>query len=477
MPRIPVPIGPHSDKAKQRQGGGATLTNCYVEVTEDAKTGYCINTDPGLTLFSTVDAGEEGRGIIVFGNNLYAVVGEKAFKISSNGVATNLGDVIGQQPVIMSVNRKAPNPQITITTTTNRNYVIENDVLSLITDPDLPTGVHSNCYLNGRTLYGINDGLVYASADNETTSISSIAFAEAERDSDNGTRVFAFGEEFWYFGERSLEIFRDDPTDLDFPFSPLVGAGQGKGSGCIAKNSPAICDGSIIWVSDEKKVVRASGYIPQPISTHEIERDLELAAKQGVLDQITGYAIEMEGHKFYFLRSPYWCHVYDAVTGLWRRKTDYLGETWRGGSYVFAFNKHLILDATEGLIYEYTFDAADDNGDPLIPMIITSPLNAFPDGYICDAFHLDVQAGVGRAGGAEHVEDPQVLLTVSRDGGMTYGLEYRRSAGRQGKWSKQLRFNRLGGTNGAGMCFKIRMPEPVDRAVFQAAADVRKLAG
>lgn len=475
MPRIPVPLGPHSDKAKQRQGGGATLVNCYVEATEGGKTAYSINTDPGLLLFSTVAAGIAGRGIEKVGNNFYAVVGEKVYKISSNGTTTNLGTILGQKPVIISVNRKSPNAQITITADT-KNYYLENDILTEITDPDLPAGVHSNCYLNGRTIYGVVDGRAFCSADNDTSSISALAFSEAERDSDQGTRVFAFGEEWWYFGERSLEIFRDDPTDTDFPFSPLLGAGQGKGAGCIAKHSVAICNGTPMWVSDEKTVVRAGGgYVPEKISTNEIDRDIEASAADGSLDQITGFALEMEGHKFYFLRSPTWCHVYDATTGLWRRKADYLGDTWRGAFYVYAFNKHLVLDADDGLIYEYTFDAADDNGEPLIPKIITSPLNAFPDGYTCDAFHLDVQSGVGRAGAAAHIEDPQVLLRVSRDGGMVFGREYRRSAGEQGKWGKQIRFNRLGKTNGRGMVFEIRLPEPVDRAVFQAAADVRKL--
>ena len=474
MARIPVPLGPRSDKAKQRQGGGATLVNCYVETTEDGKTSYSINTDPGLLLFSTALSGGPGRGMVVLGNSLYAVVGETLKKISSNGTPTTIGTVLGQKPVIISVNRKSPNAQITITADT-KDYYVENDVLAEVTDVDLPAGVHSNAYLNGRTIYGINDGRAFASASNQTESISALAFSEAERDSDNGTRVFAFGEEWWYFGERSLEIFRDDPSDADFPFSPLQGAGRGKGSGCIAKSSVAICAGLPCWVSDERRVVR--GYDAERISTHDVERDIEASATAGQLDNITGYALEIEGHQFYILRSLTWCHVWDALTGLWHRKTDYLGTTWRGGFYVYAFNKHLILDATDGLIYEYTFDAADDNGDPLIPMIVTSPLNAFPDGYICDAFHLDVQRGVGRAGQAAHIEDPQVLLRVSRDGGMTYGNEMSRSAGEQGKWKKQIRYNRLGATNGAGMVFEIRMPEPVDRAVFQAAADVRKLAG
>jgi len=46
----------------------------------------------------------------------------------------------------------------------------------------------------------------------------------------------------------------------------------------------------------------------------------------------------------------------------------------------------------------------------------------------------------------------------------------------QGKWKTNIRYNRLGYTRGAGLTFELRSPEPVERAVFQAFADVRGLA-
>ena len=59
---------------------------------------------------------------------------------------------------------------------------------------------------------------------------------------------------------------------------------------------------------------------------------------------------------------------------------------------------------------------------------------------------------------------------------MTYGTEYQQSMGAQGKWKTNIRYNRLGYTRGAGLTFELRSPEPVERAVFQAFADVRGLA-
>jgi len=472
MAPIPLPLGPASDKAKARQGGGATITNGYVEQTEGGKTNFAIYTRPRLKLFSTVASGQKGRGGIVSGDLVYTVFGETCYKISGGGIATAIGTVLGQKPVTISFNRKATR-QFTITADT-KNYIVESDVITEVADVDLPSGVHSNCHSNGFTVYGINDGLAYSSAENDSGDIDAPHFSEAERSADGGVRVLDVGEDFWYWGEKSLEIFRFD-NGAAFPFSPLLGAGQGEGSGCGARFSPTNVAGVVVWVNDLATVVASSGGERQVISTHEVDRDIAATIKSGGADDITGFAVHLEGHQFYFLRSPTWCWMRDMVTGFWFPVTSYQSDTFRCGYYIYAFNKDLLLDATDGNIYEFTFDAIDDEGDPCILEIETSPLNAFPDGYICDALSLDVQRGVGDAESAAHIQDPQILLKVSRDGGMTWGREYSRSAGTQGKYAKDVRFNRLGSCNGSGMGFKLSMPEPVTRAVFQAAVDVRPL--
>ena len=474
MPKAAVQFGPNSDQGKSVQASTSLLVNCYVEQAQGGKSAYSIYTDPGRALFSTVSAGQIGRGFISLGNNLYAVVGETLYKVQSNGIATSLGVILGTRACVFSINRKAPYNQITITADT-KNYYIENDVLTEITDPDLPSGVHSNAYLNGRTIYGLNDGRYFISADNNTSSIAALDFAEAERSADQGIRVFANGEEFWYFGTESLEIFRD--SGATFPFEPLLGAGQGKGSGCLAKNSVAIVDGSVFWVSDLKLVVRAQGYSPVPISTHDVERDIEAAVTAGIQSTITGYAYESEGHLFYYLSCSLWFWVYDASTNHWHKKEDYLVTSWSGRYYLYTFNKHLILDATDGCIYEYLRTTNSDKSMPLITKMVSANLNDFPEAVICNSLSVDVQAGVGRASGAAHEQDPQLILRVSRDGGETWGRQYMQSLGQQGKWVKQVRFNRLGAAYGAGLVFELTSPEPVERAVFQAVADVTPIKG
>jgi hypothetical protein len=444
-----------------------------VEKVQGGKSGYAIYTDPGAILLGTVSATDVFRGAIQFGNLIYAVCGEYAYSVAGTGVATLLGIVLGSKPVIFSINRKSPFNQITITADT-KNYYIENSILTEITDADLPSGVHSNAYLNGMTLYGINDGRLFWSDNNATESIDALNFVEAERSADKGIRVFSNGDEVWYFGAESLEIFRDTGV-TGARMEPQQSIAQGKGGGCIAKHSVAILDSAVFWVSDAKVVVRGNPYAPLIVSTFEVARDIERAFDAGLADEIVGFAWDKEGHQFYHLRCSLWCWVYDAATQLWHPKEDYLGESWFGAFYVYSFSKHLIFSATSGKIYEYTFEAQDEDGSPLITKIITNAASAFPDGFICDALHVDVQSGTGRATGTAAAQDPMLLLRVSRDGGETWGREYFQSLGRQGKWGKNIRYNKLGKTMSSGMVFELRCPEPVERAMLSAWADVRQL--
>lgn len=471
MPRIPVPLGPTSETAKSTQGGGSVMVNCYAEKTIGGKAPYALITDPGLRLFA--DLGTALRGLYVLDNNFYALSGETLSTLSTTGIATARGTVLGSAPVIWSTNRKSPNNQVTITADT-KNYYVENNVVAEIIDPDLPAGIHSNCYLNGMTVYGHNDGRAFWSDNNSTQDIGALNFTEAERDADKGTRVFSNGDEIWYFGERSLEIFHDTGV-TGARLEPIQSVGQGKGAGCIAKNSVAISDSSMIWVSDAKLVVRGNPYAPLRISNYEVERDIERAIAAGYNNELVGLAKEHKGHQFYHLRCPLWCWVYDFSNSTWHKKENHDGVAWRGAFYAFAFGKHLIGDYTSGKIYEYTDDVDDEAGDPLITKIISSIVHGFPGGMICDALYIDFQAGTGIAGAADHIENPMMLLRVSKDGGKTYGTEYQQPMGAQGEWRTNIKFNRLGYTRGAGMTFEIRCPEPIERAIFQAFAEVRGL--
>lgn len=472
--RIPVAFGPNSTQGKSRQGGGSLLVNCYAEPTEQAKSGYQINVDPGLREISSVETPMPCRGMVTYDNKLYSVIGETLYRVYTTGTSTAIGSIPGIYNCTFSINRAVPNEQVTITAD-NACYILQNEAVAIISDVDLPASIHSTCYLDGFTIFGVRDGSFYVSANNNSASIGGVDFAEAERSADGGVRVLAVGEEFWYFGERSLEIFRNSGVGTQ-PFQPLQGAGQSEGGGCAAPHSVLLIAGVPYWINDTRMVVRAQGYSPQKISTHQIDRDIELAITSGMAGQITAMASNFDGHQFYHLRSPIWAWSYNVTTGLWSKKQSYNTETWRVNHGVYGLEKYYFADAVAGKFYVMDRDEPHEAGEPLVAKAYSETVTAYPGGAICDALNIDVQAGVGRAGEASHIADPKIILRVSHDGGMTYGREYVESLGAQGKWNKQIRFNRLGKTSGAGLKFELSMPAPVDRSIFQASAEIRPTA-
>ncbi|MBU6232389.1 hypothetical protein KGP36_07180 [Patescibacteria group bacterium] len=473
--RIPVQFGPSSDTSQATQGGGTVIENAYVDITVGGRSKYALTADPGLRAWAQVAPGKAGRGAYAFGNIVYAVFGEALYKVDVTGNSTQIGVVVGTAPVGFSQNNKQPNPQITICAD-SAVYVLENDVLTSIPRTVLPAGVHSTVHMNGYTLFGVSDGRVFSSDILSSTSINALNFDTAQRSPDPGTKLFIVGEDLWYFGASSLEVFRYI-GGLGFPFQRLQGVTLGEGGGCIAKNSVVIVDNAPFWITDKKMVARASGYTPMRVSTSAVEADIDAAISAGISETIVGFSYALGGHQFYGLRCPLWCWVYDTMTQTWHSKKSYLDRTWLGVGYVYAFGKHLVLGNADGAIYEMASSFQTEGGQPLIVKLLSRNVNTSPKRLICDALYLDLQAGQGKADSiATEGVSPKVMLRVSRDGGETFGTVQRHSIGRQGNYGHQVVFRRLGAANGHGFVFEVSLSSPVVRAVFSATADVRECA-
>lgn len=467
---VDIPLGPQSDPGRSSGAGTSLLINCFAEQLTGGKVPYAIYSDMGLRNF--VDIGGLGalRGLFALGNLLYAVSGEKLYRLTSVGAKTELGTIVGQFPVIWSVNRKVPDPQITIISDTKR-YTLTGSTLAEMADPDLPAGVHSATFLQGRTIYGLNDGRFYPSAVNDSTNIDAGIFGEAEFSADNGVRVFTNGEELWYFGSQSLQPFR--PTGrASSPFDPLQGSASGKGAGALSKYPVVMFDNTPHWVTDTCVVARADGYAARRVSNHAVEIDIQAAKDAGVADQIMGFEWSREGHWFYQLCLPNATWVLDAATQLWHKKQSYLRNRSKYKFLVEAFDKILVGEDGGTKIYEMTAEARDEAGEPLITAVQSGIVAGFPNGGIIDAIWIDCDMGVG-LGTDPHSADPQLILEITKDGGREWTSPRMRPLGATGHYRGRVRFNRLGEFGTQGFACRFSCSAPVNRAIFQAKALVR----
>ncbi len=73
-----------------------------------------------------------------------------------------------------------------------------------------------------------------------------------------------------------------------------------------------------------------------------------------------------------------------------------------------------------------------------------------------------METGVGNG----DVEDPQIILQYSNDGGHTWSNERWKSMGKIGEYGKRIRWNRLGSSR--NRIFRILISDPAKRNIFDA---------
>jgi hypothetical protein len=226
---------------------------------------------------------------------------------------------------------------------------------------------------------------------------------------------------------------------------------------------------------------RITGTQLSRISQHAIER---IWQKYTSTDDCFGLAYTWNGHKFIPFTFPTeqvdlgdtgtW--AFDIATNMWHERLSYdlngspLGR-WRGNCAIAAYGKILIGDSQSGKIGYLTDTVQTEFGDPMYAEAISPPY-ADPDHrrLTCSLFQLDMEVGVGTGSGQG--EDPQVMLSISTDGGKTWddGIPYE-TLGAEGEYGRQLRWHRLG--SAYQWAFKVRITDPVKKTILRAKADFR----
>lgn len=468
MPTIKIPLGPGSDPARAKVMGEPMQVNAFAEASDQGKAPFALFTDPGLTEYVSFGSELHTRGLFSLAGKLYVVADEHLYSVNTAGTTTLIGTILGTASVIVAINKKTTHPQACIIADSNR-YILENDVLSEMADADLPAGVHSVAYLDGYGIFGLYDGTFYISSLNSFDSIDALDFAEAEGDPDGGVRVFVSGRDFYYFGEKSTEVWQNT-GNTDFPFERLPGGFFPVG--CKSKYTPCNFDNSVVWVDDAGRVVRAESYTAKRISNHGVERDIQRTIDEGRAGEMEAFVYREGGHEFYFLNGPDWTWVYDAASKLWHPKKSHGLDRSKIRQYIRSGDRHIVGDDTAGKLHIMSMDAYDEAGGHLVTEL-QSPVIAEPGaGLIWDSLLIDVQMGVGR-GTDVHSATPLMSLRWSDDGCQTWKGPRERSLGGLGQYGGRIQFNDLGASNLQGRAWKFSVSAPVERCVVSAHAVVR----
>lgn len=379
---------------------------------------------------------------------LFGIVGGTAYQFFSNGTSTMLGSVAQDASQAQAVSNGPASAQILFSSGSN-GYVY-NTVTKAFTQV-LTGGCTQVASLAGfgLALNPANSSFQISQINDATTWPGLIV--QREDAPDNWQAMIVNIPDLWLIGNKTGVVFYDAGT-FPIPFAQRPGATFKYG--IVAPWSLAQAGGQVMWLSQNAEgngiVVLAVGYTPQRVSTHEVETAISGYARTFGISDAEALMFQYQGHVFYVLTFPAanatW--VFDITTGVWTNwgkwnspMTRY--DVWRPRVHAEAFGQHFVGDRLTGTIA--TMDQSygtELDGTAIRRMIIPPSLFNENRQFTVRRLELLLEAGLGTVGGAGSA--PVVAVSVSNDGGKTFGPERAVSAGLTGQYSQRVMWDRFG---------------------------------
>lgn len=478
MAIVDVALARTSNPSRTGHDGVAKLVNAYVkDLGPQAKHGITIEAFPGLRTFATLINGGESRAHVVVNTTLYAVSGPNVYSVDTSGTATLLGSIEGSGLVTMAANRRQPDPQIGIVVSDGLYYIVENNILTQVSDPDLqpPIAIFER---DGYFIFVHRSGRFSYSAINDGTMIDGLDFATAESRADLNVTGATRGTDNLIFGTQTLEFWRNT-GDADAPFERIQSVNIGAYSaGSVAEVTAVINKqtvDSVAWAATDEHgaylgIMLLSGYSAIKISEEAQDRALRDEPDPLTIRSMT---FSEEGHTFYVITGSSFSWAYDTTLGSWSERKSYGLPRWRAQSYAQFAGKHIVGDYATNTLYEMRSDLSDEAGSPLVMTVQTPPVHAFPFGLQHHALYVDATPGVGLNSASPELLEPQMLVDWSDDGGATWSGQRSIALGREGERAKRIMTRRLG--QARSRTYRLTVSAAVVRTLSNAKADVTQL--
>lgn len=460
-----LPVAFRSNPGKYNFLGTPRLINAYAEQQgNDAKGPLAVLPCAGIVQHASVDDGP-GRGLIYLEDvdALYSVHPHSVYRIYEDGTTFRVGVVPGIDQVQLSRNQ-AETPEITVLG--DALQYIASDSIAYILDPSIPSDPITQDYVSSYNVIGYEDRRFFLSAIDNALSFDALDFDAFDQYAGKLVRVKGDGGQLFGFCSRWFEVYNNSGSD--FPFD-LIATRQ---RGLLAANAVVSCDNTLMFPGDDRIVYRLDNYDPRRISTHYIERLLEEETNPG---GVLGFEWSSEGHKFANFTGTDFSVCYDAATQVWHNRQSHNSNTWRARNAVKAWNKHIVQDSMTGKIGYLDSDTFTEYGNPMVWGVDSPTLQLFPNGGIIDAVHFDLATGYGAVSSSSQGHDPKVMLEVSKDGGNTFSQYRELELGKAGNYRARVTARRLGRITEKGAVFRLRISDPVIRALVNTDVEVRPL--
>lgn len=428
----------------RRQAAGVPelrLVNMLVEASATSQDGIVLIGRPGMVQDRTIGDGPI-RGLF----HQDGTLSDTVFSVSGVDLwgASNLGGVEGIGPVSFAASATE-----LIVAAGGKIRRTDGSTAANVTFPD-DAGVTAVDYM-GSYFIALRAGThrFYWSKLRDATSWDALDYASAESSPDPLLDVVVTGDVMWLLGTTSIEPWQIT-GDAVLPFSRVEGRTYQRGvldTGCAAG-----LDNSLFWIGDDKRVYRSASS-PEGLSDPGVEERIARSA------EVSAFAYEYEGHKFFAVRLDTETLLFDVATLEWFEPASFGMPNWRARCATMVKGRPLLGDDRSGIVWHMSDEYYSDDGTP-IQKLFTAFQPVSDGSYAVDVIHLDADFGstpVLEGQGS----DPVVEIRTSRDGGRTW-TEWRQSTlGKQGQYRARAMWRRFGSFDAPGAIFEIRCTDPV----------------
>lgn len=431
------------------------------------ETALALFATPGLEHWITPSSGEI-RGLFQHGIYVYAVSGDRLYRITSEPAAEELGTIntnVGQVSM-------ASNGSDLILVDGVSGYVWDygNENFVEILDPDFPI-CDVVVQIDGWYLVpkkGTNQ--VWRSDYQNGTSWSGLAFSSEGSQPDDVVSLIVDRRDVWVLGNWTSSIWRNTGAST-FNFARLEGTLIDQG--IVGPHARCKINNAIFWVGQDRgghsQVFQATNRSPKVISDFPISSRISNLQ----LSDCFSFSYQQEGHNFSVFTFPFsdetW--VYDSTTSMWHRRSSRINSNenkWRVNCHTVLGTDHIVGDFFNGKIYKMKTDVYDEDGTPIISRRVTPTIRKNQNRITYDSLRVMFETGVGLDSGQG--SDPKAVLRWSDDGGRTWSSEIEESIGALGDYSVDVEWHQLG--QGRNRVWDLWVSDPVKRVILGAVAEV-----
>jgi hypothetical protein len=422
--RIQFPSGSFPGSRPQEAAG--RLINALAEpIGEGRATPFKIIRSPGVAPFTNPGALSTltgFRGMAYMRGTIYAAYKDNLVKFTEAAptmtvVAASPPALAGTGPVFFATDQNATPHNVLVPANNGGAYVF--DAASVSATPIVGVSAAIDVtYGLGFFYYALANGQCFSSTLPNTA--DSGPFVTAESKADQLRRCVWFQDQLYLMGTQTIEIY-GKPINIgagQFPLTKVTTVQRGIISNKAVTAYEDGIDLGIVFVANNYQVCRLNGYLPERISTPDIERAIQATVDKA---QIECTSFIVDTHVFMKIKSPEWCWFYDFTTQKWHERQSYLSVTSRLLQAIYTGARWLIADSNSNIIGEAKPAVYTEFTSPLMWRIDSVPIQAFPNRVVCGPAHFNFVTGTGIVPPpSPELLNPTLQVAWSDDGGTSF---------------------------------------------------------